>query len=58
MRELIHTDRLLVFNAADGWEPLCAFLDVPVPAEAFPNTSLREEFWAELGGEPDDMAAG
>ena len=30
-------DRLLVFNVSDGWEPLCAFLDVPVPGHAFPH---------------------
>jgi hypothetical protein len=30
-------DRLLVFDVAEGWEPLCAFLDVPVPAHPFPH---------------------
>jgi len=29
-------ERLLVFDVADGWEPLCAFLDVPVPHHAAP----------------------
>ena len=29
-------EELLVFDVADGWEPLCAFLDVPVPDEAVP----------------------
>jgi len=24
-------ERLLVFDVAEGWEPLCAFLDAPVP---------------------------
>ena len=52
VRETIPADRLLVFNVADGWEPLCAFLGVPVPANAFPNTNERAEFWAKFGGEP------
>jgi hypothetical protein len=30
-------DRLLVFDVAEGWEPLCAFLDVPAPATPFPR---------------------
>lgn len=30
-------DRLLVFDVRDGWEPLCAFLDVPVPVHPFPH---------------------
>ena len=30
-------ERLLVFNVADGWGPLCEFLDVPVPDRPFPH---------------------
>lgn len=30
-------ERLLVFDVAHGWEPLCAFLDVPVPQRSFPH---------------------
>jgi hypothetical protein len=30
-------ERLLVFDVADGWEPLCEFLDVPVPRHPFPH---------------------
>ena len=32
-------DRLLTFNLGDGWEPLCLFLDKPVPDEPFPRTN-------------------
>ena len=35
----IPADRLLVFQVKDGWEPLCQFLGVPVPQEAFPNVN-------------------
>ncbi len=50
----IAADRLLVFDVAEGWEPLCAFLDVPVPDAPFPHENKKEDFWAALGGEPQD----
>lgn len=37
-------DRLLVWRASDGWEPLCAALGVDVPSEPFPVTNTTEEF--------------
>jgi hypothetical protein len=37
-------DRLLDWRAADGWEPLCAALGVPVPDEPFPHTNTRAEW--------------
>ena len=30
-------DRLLVWNLKDGWEPLCEFLNKPVPSEPIPR---------------------
>ncbi|XP_077973142.1 uncharacterized protein LOC144428164 [Styela clava] len=33
--------KLLFFNVKDGWEPLCKFLDVPVPDEPFPHTNFK-----------------
>jgi len=50
VRETIPASRLLVFEVKDGWEPLCAFLDVPVPDEEFPRTNHREEFWDRVNG--------
>lgn len=38
------TDRLLTFEAQQGWEPLCAFLDVAVPSEPYPHINSKEEF--------------
>lgn len=35
-------DRLRVFNVKEGWEPLCKFLDVPVPDSEFPRINDRE----------------
>lgn len=57
LREVIPADRLLVFNVADGWEPLCRFLDVPVPDTSFPRTHAGDEFWAHFGGEPERPSA-
>ena len=52
VRSAIPADRLLVFTPADGWEPLCQFLDVAVPEMEFPRSNARDEFWAMFGGEP------
>ncbi len=52
VRETFPADRPLVFNVADGWGPLCEFLGVPVPDEAFPHKNRRQEFWEHFGGEP------
>jgi hypothetical protein len=51
VKETIPASQLLVFEVKDGWEPLCKFLDVPVPAEAFPRTNHRAEFWDRVNGE-------
>jgi hypothetical protein len=38
-------ERLLVFDVKEGWEPLCAFLDVPVPTgEPFPHVNDAASF--------------
>lgn len=50
-------DRLLVFHPKMGWEPLCAFLGVPVPDLPFPRVNSRDELGAasdEQGGIPAD----
>ena len=37
-------DRLLVFNVAEGWGPLCAFLGVPAPDMPYPRENSTREF--------------
>jgi hypothetical protein len=44
VRQSVPADRLLEWRATDGWEPLCAALDLPVPDEAFPRANSREDF--------------
>ena len=47
-------DRLLVFDVAEGWEPLCSFLDVRIPNRPFPRLNdakaLRRRFAAMRWG--------
>ncbi|XP_078481867.1 uncharacterized protein LOC100178838 [Ciona intestinalis] len=35
--------QLLVFNLKDGWDPLCDFLDLPVPSTSFPHKNKKGE---------------
>ena len=34
VRKVVPRERLLEFNPSEGWEPLCEFLQVPVPRGA------------------------
>ena len=51
VRAAIPSERLLVFDVAEGWEPLCRFLGVPVPGTPFPRANSTEEFWKLVKGE-------
>ncbi|WP_181786129.1 sulfotransferase family protein [Streptomyces phytophilus] len=48
VREGVDAGRLLVFRVSEGWEPLCEFLGVPVPDEAFPRSNERGRFMDEV----------
>jgi hypothetical protein len=50
VRASIPRDRLLEWRLGDGWDPLCAALGLPVPAEPFPHVNKRADFraWARL----------
>jgi Sulfotransferase domain len=37
-------ERLLVWSVTEGWEPLCEFLEVPVPEEQMPHANDRDTF--------------
>jgi hypothetical protein len=45
VKAAIPPGRLLVYEVAQGWEPLCRFLSRPVPATAFPRVNSTAEFW-------------
>ena len=36
-------ERILVLNIGDGWEPLCRYLDVPVPDRRIRGRAGRRE---------------
>jgi hypothetical protein len=44
VRAAVPAHRLLDFQVAQGWEPLCAFLGTPVPDEPFPRINDTAEF--------------
>ena len=44
VRRTVPAERLLVHNASQGWEPLCAFLGVPVPVTPYPKVNATDEF--------------
>lgn len=53
-------DRLLVFEARDGWAPLCAFLGVDAPDENYPHVNSMEDtkrFMQLLGQQAEGGAA-
>lgn len=52
----IPAEQLLVFDVADGWEPLCEFLQVPVPNEKFPISNTRREFQQRFSVSDGDSA--
>ena len=55
VQRVIPPERLLVFEAAQGWGPLCRFLGKDWPDAPFPRTNSREEFWQHTV--PADMIA-
>jgi hypothetical protein len=49
VRAAIAPERLVEWQPGDGWAPICAALDVPVPAEPFPHVNTTADFRAMLG---------
>ena len=52
VRAAVAPERLLVFDVAEGWEPLCRFLERPTPEEPFPHVNTTEDFWNAVRGKP------
>ena len=44
----VPADQLLLFDPKDGWEPLCNFLEVPVPNVPYPFKNKRKEFKEQI----------
>jgi len=44
VKATVPADRLLVYDIKQGWEPLCTFLNIPVPEAPFPRTNSKDSF--------------
>ena len=42
--------RLLVYESGEGWQPLCAFLGVPIPSAPYPKVNTTEDFASHFPG--------
>ena len=47
--ETVPADQLVIWQASDGWAPLCAALGVDVPDEPFPHMNTSAEFQERAG---------
>ena len=52
VRAEVPPQRLIDWTAGDGWGPICAALNVPVPDEPFPVTNTTKEFREMIGAPP------
>jgi len=50
VRRVVPAERLLEWEVGEGWEPLCAFLDVAVPSEPLPHANDRGTFVERVSG--------
>ncbi len=44
VRRTVPAERLLVYEVAEGWGPLCRFLGLAEPPEPFPRVNTTEDF--------------
>lgn len=50
VRATVPAHRLLEWQPADGWQPLCAALGLPIPDEPFPHENATAEMRARMDG--------
>lgn len=48
VKQVVEPERLLVFRVQEGWEPLCKFLDLPIPGEPFPRVNDTASFQRKI----------
>ena len=49
--------RLVEWVPGDGWAPMCAALDIPVPDEPFPHVNTTADFRAMVGLDRRDVSS-
>jgi hypothetical protein len=57
VRRTIPPERLLVYDLAEGWGPLCAFLGAPEPQDPMPRVNSTEDFLRELPARLEALGA-
>ncbi|KAH7154671.1 P-loop containing nucleoside triphosphate hydrolase protein [Fusarium sp. MPI-SDFR-AT-0072] len=50
LREVVPPEKLLVYRMGEGWEPICGFLDKPVPDVEFPWINEAAALKAKISG--------
>jgi len=50
VRRSVPSERLLVYEPGEGWEPLCDFLGLPVPATPYPKVNTTGDFVSRFLG--------
>lgn len=50
MKRVTPPNRLHFFDVAEGWEPLCKILNVPVPDEPFPRVNDKDQLQEDIQG--------
>jgi hypothetical protein len=55
VESIVPAERLLVWNPSEGWQPLCEFLDVPVPSEPLPRLNDTISFREGIIGSAIDV---
>ena len=50
VRRSVPNERLLVYEPGEGWEPLCDFLGLPVPAAPYPKVNATGDFVSRFPG--------
>jgi Sulfotransferase domain len=48
VRSAVPAEKLLEWSPKDGWDPLCAFLEVPIPDEPVPHVNDTEQFVSQI----------
>ena len=49
VKNKVPDDKLLVYETGAGWEPLCRFLQIPVPNQSYPHVNTTREFQKRFG---------
>lgn len=52
VKSVVPTERLFIMELGEGWERLCHFLGVDVPAEPYPSGNTTTDFRQNLGLDP------